>query len=212
MYLSEGLLVRWIDSAALAPEEEFVNVSGLEALLEEPLEVAEHMIDTFIQKTINPYRVTDAHATRDARPGVAGTPDLIRTRFQASGMRMTFFDSINFLLVTAELPERELRDVDDEQRYLEAMCDAVVKKKDGVREWVFDIPEAVAGARGDRIIPNVGAPALRDIQGPDDRADIVVRGGRVYFMFYRQIPQRYGFEPPDQWFSAEARAALESRR
>ncbi|MFN0103522.1 MAG: hypothetical protein ACKV2U_15695 [Bryobacteraceae bacterium] len=199
LIFDDPMLEQWIRGALLLPDEQFSPIEPLAALLARPLTESKGTLSVFLQERVDPHR---------GAPGVrwsahAGGMDLLRAKYKAAGLQLAVTESVNFAFVWAGLAPAE-----DRRAYLEELIRTVVKTDTVGHHWQFDLPSQVDGLWEFLLISNRGAPSLRNLESRHDRADLMLWSDTAYFLFYKKVDQREGFQREDGWFSAAARGAL----
>jgi hypothetical protein len=136
----------------------------------------------------------------------AATPDdldLLRCQYRAGELELVLTEGANFLVleVVRGAPF-------EEPGAVRALLLRTVRLMHEGRAWDLKITRKVDLTRGTHRLGNEGAPPVADVQNRDQRFDVVAVDGRLFFVFYKKIEQRVGWEPDAEWFDAETRALL----
>ncbi|RMG07695.1 MAG: hypothetical protein D6731_23215 [Planctomycetota bacterium] len=202
--LPDPTLERWAKAALEVPPERFVPVERARDALKRVLVESKGATSWFLRPEVDPHRGAKAAARWKAYPAPAEGMDLLRCDFEAGGLSLRLTEGANLLVVrAAPLDEQGPLDADR----LGELVDKVVRTEREEGTWRFSLPREGLGA-GTHLLTSADAPPVAEIGTRDDRADILVVEGRVFFVFYKKIAQRLGFEPDDAWFPPRARAAL----
>lgn len=159
-----------------------------------------------LRESVDPHRGAKEGVRWSARASDGSAPDLLRATWEAEGVAFTLTETVNCLLVEAEGTAKPARPLDAES--LHALLATVVQLKTPDHEWVFEIPKGVNLSEGTHTISTRGAAEVLRVESRDSRADVLLVGGRVWFVFYKKIAQRLAFEKEHEWFRASTRAAL----
>jgi hypothetical protein len=206
--VTDPLLKEWLTRLFSVPEDRFLGPETYGDLLTLPFHQSRAGIGSFLRPSVDPYRGAQGVQWK-AHAGNPGGIDLLRCEYDADGLRLTLTESNNFLLVRAMKQGEEFSTARDRRQYLQEIVREAVNCDAFDHRWSFKIPGDVGAERATQLIPNAGSPPLVSaIQTRHDRADILIHEGKVYLVFYKKIAQLEDFLPPDQWFSAEARAAI----
>jgi hypothetical protein len=192
--------------AMLMPSTAFAPVQPFSKELAEVWQASKGALSFFLMTEVDPYRGVDGVHWR-ARPAEHGGSDLLRSEYTSRGLRFTLTESINFVTLHVE-GRQSFKDVSDKNTFLAGLIVSVVRLSTQDHQWHFELPRDLDSTWNKRVIPNRGAPPLRDIQTRDDRADIVILNDSVYFVFYPKIAQLDGWPAEDRWFGPQAREAL----
>ncbi len=205
--LNEPVLERWLTSSLFVPDNLFLPVDAYANLLFRPLQESRGTLGVFLKKEVDPYR-----GVQDVRwKAYAADPggiDLLKSEYEAAALRLVITESVNFVIVKVSPLNENLTKSKGKQAYLADLIQTVVKTEAADHHWRFSLPEDLNASWDQRLISNVGAVPIRDVESRHDRADILIWNDSVYFMFYKKVDQLEGFLPGDKWFSSEARAAM----
>lgn len=209
--LGEPRLESWLRMSLDIPADRFVSTAGLEELLVAPFRQSRAGMGFYLKKEVDPYRQPDP-VSWTARAADPGGMDLLRCRYAAAGLRFELREGPSFLVVQAARISQDLAEAEDRRAYLRDLIATAMATDSGDHHWEFELPEDLDQDGSGRLITSLGAPDIRWLQAGEDRADVLVWSGEIYFLFYKKIRQYVNFRPDDEFFSPEARAALQSRQ
>jgi hypothetical protein len=208
--VDEPTLRKWGEAALTLPATAFVDLAPAKELLVGVLTESSGAASLFLEPAFDPHRgATGGRWT--AHPAGETKLDLLRCEYRAAELSLVLTEGANFLLLevrraSAPTPAA-LRDLLDRL----VQTDAPVEG-DEPRAWKVDLPTGVDLTQGTHRFTNEGAPPVSDLQGRDQRVDVLVVGGRVFFVFYKKVEQLIGFAKADAWFPAAAREKLKAAR
>jgi hypothetical protein len=210
--VDEPVLQQWLSQSVALPDGVFASTSGLSDVLFDPMFESRAGMASFLRQAVDPHRGEIPGIEWRAHAAERGGLDLLRTDYQVEGLRLRLTESNNFVVLQALRPPRGLLDSPDKRRYVGDMINLVVQTSAANHAWKFELPAVLDASDGAKLISNVGAPRLADLQSRDDRSDVILFGEWVLFVFYKKIGQLEGFLPGDRWFSPAARAGLQKRQ
>lgn len=205
----EPLFDKWVRLALFTPTAAFTSIDGLGGNLARRLGESRAMASNFLKPALDPFRMNGirwaAHATD---PGGA---DLLRAEFQAGDMPAVLTTGANFLILRLA-PQWPLAGDTATAKHLADLIGAAVKTDTHDHTWRFEVPPRDYPPDTPVLITSRGAPRVADVEDYNARADVLVYGGHVHFVFYKKVHQILGLPPDDQWFNDEARTEIQARR
>ena len=199
-------LEKWLGGLGSRGDEGFLRKR--EASDELQLYLTESMSTTgfCLTESVDPHRGATEGVRWSARVSDGNAPDSLRASWEAEGVAFTLTETVNVLLVEAQRTAKPTPPLDEGS--LRSLLATVVQLKTPDHDWTFEFPEGANLAEGTHLISNQGAPEVLFVQSRDSRADVLLVGGRVWFVFYKKIAQRLAFEKEHAWFRASTREAL----
>jgi hypothetical protein len=161
----------------------------------------------FLQEDFDPHAKVINAVWRASSAAYPGGMDLLRADYQMRGRQLTLFEGINVVLVRVLVPERLAKQ--NRRGTIEKLVGSIVATDTPDRRWRFTYPTSLEELPEPVLITTEGAPALRDVKGRHDRADIVLWSREVVFVFYKKVEQYVFFQPDDRWFGPKARQLLQ---
>jgi hypothetical protein len=198
-------IIRSARQAMLLPDSEFVPVVQASKDLAEAWQISKGALGFFLVHEMDPFRGVKAVQWM-AHAAEPGRSDLLRAVYRAAGLEVRLTESINF--VTVQDCGQPLKHISNKRAYVEDLIGKVVRLHTEDHEWQFELPSNEEFNRSEELISTRGAPALKDVETRNDRADILIINDSVYFIFYTKIAQMDGWAHEDSWFPAEARRAV----
>jgi len=193
--------------AVLLPGTSFVPVQPFSTDLAEVWQASQGNLSFFLVKDVDPYRgAKDVHWT--AHPAGPDGGDLLKAQYEAAGLQLTLLESANVVTLQVSQPENPFPSAPDKSTLIQELIRKVVLLNTADHKWRYDLPPDLNSDSTPRLITTHNAPPINEIQTRDDRADIVIWNGSLYFVFYSKIAQMDGWAAEDHWFSPEARHSL----
>ena len=203
--LQEPLLDRWLSTVRSLPEPAFVSLRGTADLLLRAMLESAAATSFFLQEDFDPHaKVIDA--VWRASAAYPGGMDLLRADYQMRGRQLTLFEGVNVLFLRVSVPEQLAKQ--DRRGWIEDLVTSIVATDTLHHRCRFAYPTSLEELPEPVLITTEGAPALREVQGRHDRADIVLWSREVTFVFYKKVEQYVFFQPDDRWFGPKARQML----
>lgn len=210
--VEDGLLEQWVGAALRLPRQAFVPARRSPELndrLFRYLAQSSAATDLFLQPAVDPHQAGQASWTVHAAADGTGL-DLLRCEFASAEGKAVLLEGVNFLLL--QLEARPGLD----GRELEALLARVVRLdlelEEGrpTRDWRFDIPAGLDLSRGTWCFTSRGAVPVANLEDRHQRADVIVREGRVAVVFYKKVDQLACFQDGARWFDPDARRTIGS--
>lgn len=202
--VQDPMLEQWLRGALLLPDAPFTPIDPASSpLFARPLLESKGAVSVLLEERVDPHR--GIPGVRWGAASAAGM-DLLRAHYQAAGLHLTLTESINFVFLRAGAAPPSGR-----RAYLEGLIRTVVKTNTVGHNWEFALPPEVENRWDSLLLSNRNAPPLGDLQSRHDRADLLLWEETAFFLFYKKVDQKEGFQRLDQWFSAEARNTLHRR-
>lgn len=201
----EPLFDKWVRLALFTPSAAFAPIDGKGGNLARRLAESRAMASNFLKPAFDPFRINGVHWL--ARAADAGGADLLRADFQASNMPAQVTTGQNFLLLRVTPPWPLAGDAATATR-LADLIGAAVNTDTADHTWRFDVPPRDYPPDTPVLITSRDAPNVASVEDFNARADVLVYGGNVHFVFYRKIHQTLGWPADDQWFDGDARTDL----
>ena len=203
--LQEPLLDRWLSTVRSLPDAAFVPLRGTADLLLRPMVESEASTSIFLQEDFDPHAKVMNPIWR-ASAAYEGGMDLLRADYQMRRRQLTLFEGVNVLFLRVSEPEELMKQ--DRRRWIEDLVRSIIATETPYHRWRFAYPAGLEELPEPVLVTTEGAPALRDVQGRHDRADIVLWSREVMFVFYKKVEQYVFFQPDDRWFGPKARQLL----
>lgn len=178
------LIADWWQAVEEARAEDFVEVAGVGKLPGAALADSRLWCAEFFRPEAIPYRkeLRARHAFHVAREA---TFDFLRHEYEVGGMPVRVLESRNFTLL--RIPRADVSRVPE-------IAGSLLKL---TGEFLFS-PKTDSFSTGPFVHP-------MSMSSWDQRVDGGVRGGELYFLCYKRVPQRMGFPSATGWFDDEFR-------
>lgn len=178
------LIADWWAAVEEARAEDFVEVAGVEGLPATALADSRLWCAEFFRPQADPYRkeLRARHAFHAAR---GATFDFFRHEYEVGGMPVRVLESRNFTLI--RVPGADVSRVP-------GIAGSLLKL---TGEFLFS-PKTDAFSTGPFVHP-------MSMGSWTQRVDGGVRGGELYVLCYKRIPQRLGFGSATGWFGDKFR-------
>lgn len=131
------------------------------------------------------------------------TPDLVRYEYRVANLGLTVVESANFTFVW--VAGATLQPEESRPALIARIAASLFAVKGPLHDWQF-VPVAIQGD-DERYSTNAKTDAW-DLRSWEDRADAGMRGGLVYFLFFKKNPERVGYERLERWFGDDFRKSL----
>ena len=194
---------RWLRFAVETPTSAFVPLDRVGGNAMRRKGEAAAMASNFLTNTFNPHK-----GSKSTWWGIfcatSQGADLLRGEYSANGTMATITDGSNFSVLTVSPPWLNGIGTAFRQR-MEDLIRSVVNLKTVDHNWMFDVPALDTPVSGPVVMTTMNAPPVADLFDFNGRADVVLWGSQVHFVFYKRIGQLETFQSEDRWFDDDAR-------
>lgn len=187
------VLQHWIEQIESLRPNDFAAVADFARLESRARTESQQWCGRALSDAANPHAkpLAARHAIHVAN-GV--NLDLLRHDYTVRDRPVTVFEGINFVIV--QIPGRGPWTREAIEAEVRLMLNAS-------QQWRFQFGESIEDGKVISTNPDV-RPGL--MPSWTQRADLVVRQGRLYFVVYKRYPQNIGFLHDAQWFEDAVRS------
>lgn len=203
---ADELVTGWVDSALRVPASAFVPIDDL-ARTGKIAAASRQWSARFFAPAANPHLVTPKPRW-SVHLATPTSFDLLRHAYDVGATRLDVLEARSFTLVRAlgaAAPILALPD-GDHLAAVNALAASILRVRGDEHAWTFDAASPLAdGARftTDRAVDPLSMPSWTS------RADGGIRGGDVFFLLYKRIPEILGYFANAEWLDDATRSALQ---
>jgi hypothetical protein len=199
----EEIIQGWLGSVDRVPENAYRPIDV--RILTETVAGRESLLwsDQFFAAEAHPYLELN-RARHSIHAATEDTFDLIRHDYGAAGYSLTVIETINFTQVRIADSAAAILGLSCEEAVtaVQTMVAAILNWMAEGPPWVFQLPQRLADGVTFSTNPDAHPFGLASWR---ERADGGIRGGYVYFLCFKKVPEILGYRNSQQWFDEDLR-------
>lgn len=196
------IVEHWVEQIQRITPGDFTPIPDFASFVSRARTESIYWCETFLSQRANPHSLAGG-VSHSYHPAGPVNLDLLRHEYAVAGQPLTVFEGVNFVIV--EWPVRK------EGAWAKESIEAAIRLSlillDARRHWVFQYPSLLAEGTLISTAPGVD-PAM--MYSWSERADVLLRHGRLYIICFKRYPPNQGFLHDAQWFETDLRS--KSRR
>lgn len=195
---TKEILEHWLQQIEKIPPDRFIPIADFASFNSRARTESMYWCDVFLSQSANPH--TNANPARHSYlPAGQVNLDLLRHDSQIADQPFTVFEGVNFLIVRLSAQPTQPWT----KQSIDAVTTSFLNLTDAQHAWVFSYPSHITEGTLISTAPAVDPSMMHSWF---QRADVLLRQGRVYMVCYKRYPSTLGFLHDAQWFEAHVRA------
>ncbi|MCP5158335.1 MAG: hypothetical protein H6975_02785 [Gammaproteobacteria bacterium] len=196
------LVSAWLNSVAQVSLKTFTPIESFQDLPAKVKGNSSLWSERFFSNLANPQKQQDK-VQHGIHVATESTPDLILYQYRVKDLELTVVESINFTLVFVggmalfNMLERSRAEAIDQAAQM------ILNLKDDEHEWVFQFPEKLEDNAMFSTNPETDPFAMYSWT---HRADGGIHRRVLYFLLFKKLPDKVGYQNTQTWFDPDFRA------
>lgn len=196
------LVSAWLKSVAQVPLKTFTVIDSFQDFPAKVRGDSSLWSERFFSDLAHPHQQKDK-VTYGIHIATDSTPDLILYQYRVKDLDLTVVESVNFTLIFVggvtlfNALERSRPDL------ISHAAETILSMKDSDHQWSFQFPEKLEDNAMFSTNPNIDPFAMHSWM---DRADGGIYRRVLYFLLFKKIPDRVGYQNTQNWFDQAFRA------
>jgi hypothetical protein len=190
------LVSAWLKSVAQVPLKTFTVIDDFQELPARVRGDSSLWSERFFSNQAHPHKQKDK-VRHGVHVATASTPDMILHQYRVKELDLTVVESVNFTLIFVggvtlfNALERDRPDL------IHQAAEIILNLKDNDHQWSFQFPEKLEDNAMFSTNPEVDPFAMYSWA---DRADGGIYRRVLYFLLFKKIPDRMGYQDTQSWF------------
>jgi hypothetical protein len=194
---TKEILEHWLQQIERIPLDQFIPIADFAAFNSRARTESIYWCDVFLRQAANPHTKTNL-VQHGYLPAGKVNLDLLRHEVQSAGQHFTVFEGVNFLIVRLlAQPSQPWT-----EKTIDTTTSSVLNLTDAQHSWVFSYPPNLTDGTLVSTAPAVDPSMMHSWF---QRADVLLRQGRLYLICYKRYPSTMGFLHDAQWFEDHVR-------